>query len=131
MPNPVAGKAYQVNVTDEANVKKQVYDIVKEFNGRLDIFVANSGIPWTQGPAIDGEIAHYHKVVSTDLDRSAFNAHAASRRIASRWRRSHAVITSTKLTMLVAASFVEAWSRRMELEPLGPAAAISRHVDRR
>ncbi|EOD49735.1 Short-chain dehydrogenase/reductase SDR [Neofusicoccum parvum] len=76
-------KAYQVNVTDEANVKKQVYDIVKEFNGRLDIFVANSGIPWTQGPAIDGEVAHYHKVVSTDLDGTFFCARAAGEI----WRR--------------------------------------------
>ncbi|KAL0259053.1 Sorbose reductase sou1 [Diplodia seriata] len=76
-------KAYQVNVTDEANVKKQVHDIVKEFNGRLDIFVANSGIPWTQGPAIDGEVAHYHKVVSTDLDGTFFCARA----VGEIWRR--------------------------------------------
>ncbi|OJD33042.1 l-xylulose reductase [Diplodia corticola] len=76
-------KAYQVNVTDEANVKKQVYDIVKEFNGRLDIFVANSGIPWTQGAAIDGEVAHYHKVVSTDLDGTFFCARA----VGEIWRR--------------------------------------------
>ncbi|KAJ9640072.1 Sorbose reductase sou1 [Coniosporium apollinis] len=76
-------KAYQVNVTDEASVKKAVNEIVDEFNGRLDIFVANSGIPWTQGPATDGEISHYHKVVSTDLDGTFFCARAA----ADVWRR--------------------------------------------
>ncbi|KAF2140225.1 uncharacterized protein K452DRAFT_273839 [Aplosporella prunicola CBS 121167] len=76
-------KAYQVNVTDEANVKKAVYDITKEFNGRLDIFVANSGIPWTQGAMIDGEVSHYHKVVSTDLDGTFFCARAAGEI----WRR--------------------------------------------
>jgi len=78
-------KAYQVNVTDEAVVKKAVNEIVKEFNGRLDIFVANSGIPWTQGPMIDGELSHYHKVVSTDLDGTFFCARAAG----DVWRRQH------------------------------------------
>jgi sorbose reductase len=63
-----AGRAYQVDVTNESNVQESVDAIVKEFNGRLDVFVANSGIPWTQGPAIQGELSHYHKVVSTDLD---------------------------------------------------------------
>ncbi|KAL2350662.1 sorbitol utilization protein SOU1 [Cryomyces antarcticus] len=76
-------KAYQVNVTDEAAVRKAVNDITKEFNGRLDIFVANSGIPWTQGPAVDGELSHYHKVVSTDLDGTFYCARAAG----DIWRR--------------------------------------------
>lgn len=78
-----SGKAYQVDVTDEDAVKKAVNDITKEFNGRLDVFVANSGIPWTQGPAIDGERAHYHKVVATDLDGTFFCARAAGEI----WRR--------------------------------------------
>ena len=63
-----------------------VDQIVKEFNGRLDIFVANSGIPWTQGAAIDGEIDHYRKVVSTDLDGTFYCARAAGKH----WRRQHA-----------------------------------------
>lgn len=50
---------------------------MKEFNGRLDIFVANAGIPWTQGRMIDGELSHYHKVVSTDLDSVFYCAKAA------------------------------------------------------
>lgn len=76
-------KAYQVDVTDEAHVKQVVNEIVEEFNGRLDIFVANSGIPWTQGPMTDGEVSHYHKVVSTDLDGTFFCARAAGEV----WRR--------------------------------------------
>ncbi|GAB7351020.1 hypothetical protein MBLNU459_g1509t1 [Dothideomycetes sp. NU459] len=76
-------KAYQVDVTDEAAVKAAVDENVKEFNGRLDVFVANSGIPWTQGPAIEGEISHYHKVVSTDLDGVFFCARACG----DVWRR--------------------------------------------
>lgn len=77
------GKAYQVDVTDDGAVKKAVDENVKEFNGRLDIFVANSGIPWTQGPAVDGEISHYHKVVSTDLDGVFYCARACG----DIWRR--------------------------------------------
>ncbi|KAF2455679.1 hypothetical protein BDY21DRAFT_350031 [Lineolata rhizophorae] len=78
-------KAYQVNVTDPDLVKKVVNEIVQEFNGRLDVFVANSGIPWTQGPAINGEVSHYHKVVSTDLDGTFFCARA----VGEIWRRQH------------------------------------------
>lgn len=85
-------KAYQVNVTDADLVKKVVNEIVEEFNGRLDIFVANSGIPWTQGPAINGEISHYHKVVATDLDGTFFCARAAGEI----WRRQGLEGTDTK-----------------------------------
>ena len=64
-------------------MEKAINDIVKEFNGRLDIFVANSGIPWTQGAALDGEIDHYRKVVATDLDGTFYCARAAGQH----WRR--------------------------------------------
>ncbi len=77
------GKAYQVNVADPKLVQESVDEIVKEFNGRLDIFIANSGIPWTQGAMLDGEIDHYRKVVSTDLDGTFYCARAAG----AHWRR--------------------------------------------
>lgn len=77
------GKAYQCDVTSEASVKEVTNGIVKEFNGRLDIFVANAGIPWTQGPALDGEASHYHKVMATDVDSVFFCARAAGEI----WRR--------------------------------------------
>src|SRR5579862_4726143 len=60
-----------------------VNEIVKEFNGRLDIFIANAGIPWTQGAMLDGEIKHYHDVVNTDLDSTFYCARAAGQH----WRR--------------------------------------------
>lgn len=41
------------------------------------MFVANSGIPWTQGPALGGDKEHYHKVMTTDLDGTYFSALAA------------------------------------------------------
>lgn len=64
-------------------ITASVEAIVREFNGRLDIFVANSGIPWTQGPALDGQLDHYHKVVSTDLDGTFYCARVAG----IHWRR--------------------------------------------
>ena len=80
-------QAYQVNVTDAQAVQNAVDEIVKEFNGRLDIFVANSGVPWTQGGMVDGElgaaVSAYRKVVSTDLDGTFYCARAA----ATHWKR--------------------------------------------
>ncbi|KAI9707605.1 MAG: L-xylulose reductase [Candelina mexicana] len=72
-------RAYQVNILDENHVQESIDEIVKEFNGRLDVFVANAGIPWTQGPMLDGEISHYRKVVATDLDGTFFCARAAGK----------------------------------------------------
>lgn len=71
------GKAYQVNISTYEAVETAVNEIVKEFNGRLDIFVANSGIPWTQGSSLTGELDHYRKVITTDLDGTFYSARAA------------------------------------------------------
>jgi sorbose reductase len=72
-----------VNITDYSAVETAVNTIVREFNGRLDVFIANSGIPWTQGPAVDGELEHYRKVVATDLDGTFYCARVAGLH----WRR--------------------------------------------
>ncbi|PGH16320.1 hypothetical protein AJ79_01862 [Helicocarpus griseus UAMH5409] len=79
----VKSKAYQVNVTDAETVSDAVTTVVKEFNGRLDIFVANSGIPWTQGAMTEGQIDHYRKVITTDIDGTFYSARAA----ALHWKR--------------------------------------------
>lgn len=72
-----AGKAYQTDITSYEDTKKVINEIARDFNGRLDIFVANAGIPWTQGRMIDGELSHYHRVVATDLDSVFYCAKAA------------------------------------------------------
>jgi sorbose reductase len=64
-------------------VSAAVETCIRDLNGRLDIFIANSGIPWTQGPAIEGELDHYRKVVTTDLDGTFYSARAAG----IHWRR--------------------------------------------
>ncbi|KAL1876588.1 hypothetical protein VTK73DRAFT_9252 [Phialemonium thermophilum] len=70
-------KAYQVNISTYDAVQAAVDNVVKDFNGRLDVFVANSGIPWTQGPMLDGEIDHYKKVMTTNVDGTFYCARAA------------------------------------------------------
>jgi len=45
-------RAYKVNVTDQDEVEKAVDEQVKLFGGKLDVLVANAGIPWTQGPIL-------------------------------------------------------------------------------
>lgn len=64
-------------------VSDTVTTIVKEFNGRLDVFIANSGVPWTQGPMVDADLDHYRKVVTTDIDGTFYCARAA----AAHWKR--------------------------------------------
>ncbi|TKX26811.1 L-xylulose reductase [Elsinoe australis] len=84
-------KAYKSDTVDEAAVKKLVNDNVAEFNGRLDIFIANAGIPWTQGPALEGQSSHYRKVVEIDLDGTFYCAKAAGEI----WRRQAELGTDT------------------------------------
>jgi len=67
----VKAKAYQVNVTDSDHVAQTVEGIVKEF-GRLDIVIANQGVPWQKGAMGEGDrgekLNEYKRVVTTDLD---------------------------------------------------------------
>lgn len=72
-----------MDVRSQKHVKEVVDEIVKEFNGRLDIFVANAGIPWSQGSFLDGDIEHYKNVMTTDMDSVYYCAYAAGHH----WRR--------------------------------------------
>jgi sorbose reductase len=77
--NEHRGRAYKVNVTNADEVENAVLEQVKEFNGRLDVFVANSGIPWTQGAMIEGALDHYRDVMSINIDGVFYCARAAGR----------------------------------------------------
>jgi sorbose reductase len=99
------GRAYQVEVRDHAAVEKAIDEHVKEFNGRLDILVANAGIPWTKGPMVDGPIDHYRDVVAIDLDGTYFCARAAAKH----WKRQKLEgtdLNGKKLVNYKAGSFV-------------------------
>jgi sorbose reductase len=73
------GRAYQVDVTDAEKVEAAILGQTKEFNGRLDVFVANAGIPWTEGPVIEGSLEHYKQVMAINLDGVYYCARAAGR----------------------------------------------------
>ncbi|KAH8812957.1 hypothetical protein F5884DRAFT_668706 [Xylogone sp. PMI_703] len=75
--------AYQVDVTKEEEVENTINQIVKEFNGRLDVFIANSGIAWDETAAIDSSVAHYHEIIATNLDSVYLCARIAGKH----WRR--------------------------------------------
>lgn len=74
-------------MTSYEAVAASIEEIIREFNGRLDVFVANSGIPWTQGPMAEGEtssqLEHYRKVMATDMDSVFYCARIA----AIHWKR--------------------------------------------
>jgi sorbose reductase len=101
----IAGKAYKVDVRSWEAVEKAVDDAVAEFNGRLDIMVANAGIPWTKGPMVDGPLDHYKDVVEIDLDGTYYCAKASAKH----WRRQKLEGTDTSgkpLTNYTSGSFV-------------------------
>jgi len=54
--------------------------VVSEFNNRLDIFVANAGIPWTKSAILDAGkegFDHYRTIIATNLNSVYFSAYAA------------------------------------------------------
>ena len=86
-------------------VQNAVDEVVRDFNGRLDIMVANAGIPWTQGNFLDGGIDHYKQVMAVDVDGVYYSARAAGLH----WRRQKVegtTITGEKLEGFSTGSFI-------------------------
>jgi sorbose reductase len=81
--NRKQGKAYSVNTTSYEAVQDAVDTIVKELGGRLDVFVANSGVTWEQGALLDGDLEHYRKVMGVNVDGTFYCARVAGQH----WRR--------------------------------------------
>lgn len=62
-------RAYKVQITDPDDVERAVRTIKDDFGGKIDIFVANAGVPWTAGPLIDPpDHKEWNKVVNLDLN---------------------------------------------------------------
>lgn len=68
-------KVYQVAVEDYAAVEKTVADVVADF-GRLDIMIANAGIPSKAG-GLDDKIENWNRVRAVDFDGAYYCARAA------------------------------------------------------
>lgn len=70
-------KAYKCNVSDHTDVEKVVYQIEKDFGG-LDVFVANAGVAWSDGPCIDTEgVDAWKKMIDLDLNAVYYCARPA------------------------------------------------------
>lgn len=67
-------------MTQQAELAAVVDRAVAELGGRLDVFVANAGVPWTKGALLDAaDHAHYRAVMAADLDSVYYSAFAAGR----------------------------------------------------
>lgn len=70
----VRAKAYKVQVTDSDAVEQAIQAAEKDF-GKIDIFVANAGVPWTAGPLIDApNHDEWNKVINLDLNGAYYCA---------------------------------------------------------
>ncbi|SCU91876.1 LAMI_0E07712g1_1 [Lachancea mirantina] len=64
-------KAYKCPVTDEHKVRETIEQVEQDF-GRIDVFVANAGVAWSEGPLIEAEAkgvasSEWEKVFQTDF----------------------------------------------------------------
>jgi sorbose reductase len=64
----VRAKAYKVNLLTAEGVEEAIEQQVKDF-GKIDVFVANAGVPWQKGPLIDQpDDKEWQKVVELDFN---------------------------------------------------------------
>lgn len=72
-----------MNVSSYESAQGAVDEIVREFDGRLDVFVANSGIAWEEGEFVNGSLDTMSKVLKVNIE-GTFNCAKAA---ALHWRR--------------------------------------------
>lgn len=99
------GRAYQVNVISAEAVDKAINEIVQEFNGRLDIFVANSGIAWEDGPFVDGPAETARKVMEVNVNGVMWCAKSAGAHFR-RQKQEATTLNGKPLENFVAGSFI-------------------------
>ena len=78
---------------------------ITDLGGRLDIFVANAGIPWVQGSVLTGELGHYRDVIAKNIDGTFYCARA----VGNVWKRQKETgkgIDGTDLTNYREGSFI-------------------------
>ncbi|ETN45965.1 uncharacterized protein HMPREF1541_00147 [Cyphellophora europaea CBS 101466] len=71
----VKSKAYQCDVAEYDQVKATVDAVVQDF-GRLDVMIANAGIPSKAG-GLDDKLENWHRVVNVDYNGAYYCARVA------------------------------------------------------
>lgn len=73
-------RAYKVDIVDPQAVEHAISQQYEDF-GRIDVFVANAGVPWTSGPMIDcnDDNKAWNRVVNVDLNGVYYCARAIGR----------------------------------------------------
>lgn len=94
-----------VNVTSAKAVDEAVVKCIQDFNGRLDIFVANSGISWGDEAFIDADISRYHDLMKVNTDGVVYCAHAAGKHFR-RQKLEGTTIDGKKLEGFASGSFI-------------------------
>ncbi|OAQ99329.1 hypothetical protein LLEC1_05280 [Akanthomyces lecanii] len=98
-------KAYKVDVTSFDAVDEAVETAIRELGGRLDIFVANSGVSWGDETFIDADIRRYHDLMKINTDGVVYCAHAAGRHFR-RQKLEGTAIDGAKLDGFESGSFI-------------------------
>ncbi|RLV94790.1 Sorbose reductase SOU1 [Spathaspora sp. JA1] len=75
----VRAKAYQCNIGDSKQVEETIFQIERDF-GTIDIFVANAGITWTQGPVLDVEgYENWQRLIDLNYSGVYYCAHTVGK----------------------------------------------------
>lgn len=69
--------AYKCDVSSHEQVESTIDSVVRDF-GRLDVMIANAGIP-TKAGGLDDELEAYHRVVDVDFNGAYYCAREAGK----------------------------------------------------
>ncbi|KJZ70738.1 hypothetical protein HIM_09871 [Hirsutella minnesotensis 3608] len=97
-------KAYQVNVISADDVDRAITEIVGEFNGRLDVFVANSGISSNRN-FLDSEVEKTRQVMAVNVDGVMWCAKSAGAHFR-RQKKEGTTLDGKPLDNFIAGSFI-------------------------
>ncbi|KAI5965880.1 SOU1 [Candida pseudojiufengensis] len=71
----VKSKAYKCNISDPNSVEEVIKQQEQDFK-TIDVFVANAGVAWTEGPEINVKgYDSWNKIINTDLNGVYYCAH--------------------------------------------------------
>ncbi|KAF5691734.1 sorbitol utilization SOU2 [Fusarium circinatum] len=98
-------RAYKVDVTSYKEVDGTMEKAIRDLNGRLDVFVANSGVSWGDEAFIDSDIGRYHDLVKINTDGVIYCAHTAGRHFR-RQKQEGTKIDGSKLHNFESGSFI-------------------------